>query len=165
LEAIAALMLAAQRRLEALLVEWDPRYATTMLTDWERLLGLPDMCTPTSGLSLIDRQRLAYQRLIEQGGQSRAYYLAIADQLGEPGCTIDEFTPLTCQDDCDDFLYSTADAFTWRVNIPHAAQNVYVMTCQDNCDDALQEYDASLIECPITERKPAHTKVIFAYAP
>lgn len=165
LEAIAALFLAAQLRLEALLVEWDPRYATTMLPDWERLLGLPDACAPTATLSILERQRLAYQRLLEQGGQSRAYFLAIAEQLGEPGCTITEFRPANCNSDCNDAIYSTADAFTWRLTFPHAALNARLGNCNDDCDDALQQYQPSLAECPMSERKPAHTTLIFAYTP
>lgn len=163
LEAIAAMLLSAQLRLEALQAEWDPRRATNMLPDWERLLGLPDACTPTEGLTVLERQRIAYQRLVEQGGQSRAYFLGIAEQLGEAGCTIDEFRPANCNGNCNGALYSVADAFTWRVNIPRPALNARPAHCNGNCNDALQQYQPSLIECPISERKPAHTQVIFAY--
>lgn len=163
LEAIAAQLLAAQLRLEALLIEWDPRRATTMLPDWERLLGLPDKCTPAGSLSILERQRIAYQRLVEQGGASRAYFIGLAEQLGEPDCTITEFRRFTCGSDCNDAVYSEADLFTWRVNIPHPAQDARFMTCNDDCNDPLQQYKPSVIECPIEERRPAHTNVIFGY--
>lgn len=163
LEAIAAMLLAAQLRLEALLMEWDPRVATTMLPDWERVLGLPDECAPTATLSIAERQRLAYQRLLEQGGQSRAYFIALAEQLGEPGVTIDEFRQFNCGGDCNGSIFGTGDVFTWRVNIPHEAQNARLMNCNDDCGDGLQFYKPSLAECPIQDRKPAHTDVIFAY--
>ncbi|SDO75872.1 Uncharacterized protein YmfQ in lambdoid prophage, DUF2313 family [Rhodoferax sp. OV413] len=163
LEAFAAMLLAAQLRVAALVAEFDPLLATSLLPDWERLLGLPDDCMVTASLTTLDRQRIASQRLHERGGQSRAYFIDLADRLGEPGCTVTEFRPMTCNDDCNDALYSTADLYTWRVNIPHAAVNARQMNCNDNCNAALQMYLPSLAECPIRERKPAHTQVIFAY--
>ena len=41
LGALAAMLLAVQIKLENLLLQADPRLATDMLPDWERLLGLP----------------------------------------------------------------------------------------------------------------------------
>lgn len=165
LEAIAAGLLAAQERLEALQVESDPRLATNMLPDWERLLGLPDDCSADLELSIAERQRLSFAKHIEQGGQSRAYFIALAEAYGEPGCTIEDgFSQMTCNDDCNDALYSLTDVFTWRVNIPRPIEQVEAMTCNDDCNDALASFTLSLAECPITERKPAHTKVIFSYA-
>lgn len=167
LEAIAAMFVSAQERLESLQRESaDPRLAISMLPDWERLLGLPDDCMAGLDLSVPERQRLAFARLTEQGGQSKAYFIALADAYGEPGCTIDDgFSQMTCNDDCNDALYSLADVFTWRVNIPRPIDQVEAMTCNDDCNDALASFTISLAECPITERKPAHTQVVFAYAP
>lgn len=167
LSAIAAQFVDAQQRMESLQQQSaDPRLATSMLPDWERLLGLPDECMAGLDLSVSDRQRVAFGRLTEQGGQSPAYFIALADAYGEPGCTIDHrFRPMTCNDDCNDVLYSVADIFTWRVNIPRSAEAVSVMTCNDDCNDSLATFALSLAECPINERKPAHTKVVFAYAP
>jgi uncharacterized protein YmfQ (DUF2313 family) len=162
LSAIAALFLAVQFRLEDLLEQADPRRATSMLPDWERLLGLPDTCTPV-GQQQADRQRSAYQRLVEQGGQSRAYFIGLAALLGEAGVTLTEFKRFTCNSNCNEALYSQADRFSWRVSIPHAALNARLLNCNSPCNAALQQYTPSVIECAFTERKPAHTTVIFAY--
>lgn len=163
LGAIAAMLLAAQIRFEDLIDQRDPRLATSLLTDWERALGLPDACTP-AGQTIGDRQRAAFQRYTEQGGQSRAYFIDLANRLGEPGVTITEYLPMTCNSTCNDALFSLADKFVFAINIPRAALNVRPMTCNSNCDSALQEYTPSVIECAIKERKPAQTNVIFAYA-
>lgn len=162
LGAIAAMFVAAQLRMEAMLDQADPRRATGLLTDWEALLALPDHCTP-SGQNVLDRQRAAYQRLVEQGGQSRAYFIGLAQLLGEPGVSITEFRRANCQSNCNSALYARSDLFTWRVNIPHAALNARWANCQSNCNSALQMYTPSVIECALNERKPAHTNVIFAY--
>lgn len=150
-------------RIDVLIEEADPRTANEMIADWERVLGLPDKCTADLGLSLIERRRLAWQKLTELGGQSRAYFIELAAKFGEPNVTITEFRQMTCNDDCNDALYSQADEFTWRVNVPHAAADFRLMNCNDDCNDALQMFTPNLIECPIRERKPAHTTVIFSY--
>jgi uncharacterized protein YmfQ (DUF2313 family) len=163
LGAIAAMYLAADLQFEQLLQQADPRQATSMLPDWERLLGLPDACLPLDNLSTAERQRIAYQRLTEQGGQSRAYFIELADLYGEPGTTITEFSQFTCESACVDALYSQADQFVWRLNIPRAAENVQPFDANRACTSSLLDYDASIAECPIRERKPAHTTVLFAY--
>lgn len=167
LEAISAMFSSA----ESLAVDLrnqsaDPLVAIEMLPDWERLLGLPDDCTVGLELSIAQRQRAAFARLVERGGQSKPYFIALAEAYGEPGCTIDDgFAQMTCNDDCNDVLYSLEDVFTWRVNIPRPINQVEAMTCNDDCNDSLASFTISLAECPITERKPAHTQVIFSYAP
>lgn len=161
---LAVALLRAQLLLEDLLEQADPRRATSMLPDWERLLALPDLCTP-AGQQLVDRQRAAYQRLVELGGQSRAYFIGLAELLGESGLTITEFgrSGFIATSNCNAALYSQPDRFTWRVNIPRPALNARLMTCNSSCDSALQAYTPSVIECAFKRRKPAHTTVIFAY--
>jgi uncharacterized protein YmfQ (DUF2313 family) len=150
-------------RAQQLLDEADVRSSAEMLTDWERVLGLPDDCMAGQSLSTVDRRRVAHQRLVEQGGQSAAYFIAMATLLGEAGCTVTEFAPSNCNSNCNSAIYSQADRFVWRMNIPRPANNARFASCNDDCNDALQTYTPSLIECPITERKPAHTQVQFAY--
>lgn len=161
---LAAALLRAQLLLEDLLDQADPRRATSMLPDWERMLALPDSCTP-KGQQLVDRQRSAYQRLVELGGQSRAYFIELAKLLGESGVTITEFGArgFITTSNCNGALHSQADRFTWRVNIPRPALNARKMTCNSSCDSALQAYTPSVIECAFKRRKPAHTTVIFSY--
>ena len=157
------MLLAAQLRVEDLRAQSEPLISTSLLIDWETLLGLPDNCLAGADRSVIDRQRAASQRLLEQGGQSAAYFIALAAQLGQPGCTVTEFGPTTCNDDCNDALGATADRFNWRVSVPTVSIGNRVANCGDDCSDALDFYTPSLVECPIRERSPAHTNVYFAY--
>lgn len=163
LAAISAMYFSAQSKVDALVDQADPRRADELLSDWETMLALPDRCTP-AGQNVLDRQRAVYQRLVEQGGQSRAYFIGLAELLGEAGVTITEFRRANCNSNCNSALYTRSDLFTWRVNIPRPALNARWANCQSNCNDALQMYTPSVIECALTERKPAHTHVIFAYA-
>lgn len=153
-------------RIGALLDEADPRTADELLAEWERLLGLPDDCMAGVDLSIDDRRRLAFQKLRAQGGQSASYFTALAETLGVSGVTIDDqFVQPTVADDCNDALYSQADEFVWRVNVPLAIQNERAGNCNDDCNDAVNLYTPNLIECPIRDRKPAHSVVLFSYQP
>lgn len=162
LSAIAAMFLATQLKFEALLEQADPCRATSMLPDWERLLDLPDRCMPADQ-QITDRQRSAFQRLTEQGGQSRPYFIGLANLLGEPAVTISEFKRFTCGSNCNSALCSQADLFAWRVNIPRPALNTRFFNCNSPCTAALQQYTPSGIECALKMRKPAHTNVMFSY--
>lgn len=163
--AIATELARVDARLDDLVNEGDVRTATELMTDWERVLGLPDDCMANTVLTLAQRRLLALQRLVEEGGQSAAYFIGLAELLGEPGCTVSEFRPMNCNDNCNSALGSAADRFTWRFNIPHAPANLRPINCNDNCNSAMQIYTPSLPECPIRERKPAHTQVLFTYIP
>lgn len=164
LESFAALLTVAQLRFESLLAEWDPRVASTMLTDWERFLGLPDDCMAGVSLSLNERRVVAYQRLTELGGQSIPYFIDLAERFGEQNAQVyDGFKPMHCNGNCNERLYSEADRFTWYVLFDHPVANLRQMNCNDDCNDALQMFTPSLAECPINERKPAHTTVLYAY--
>jgi uncharacterized protein YmfQ (DUF2313 family) len=153
-------------RIWTLFEEADPRTATELLGDWERVLGLPDECMSDETLTLTERRRLAYAKLTEEGGQSKAYFIALAARYGEADVKIaDGARPMNCNDDCNAALYSAADRFVWQVRLQHPADDVRPMNCNDDCNDALQLYTRALAECPITERKPAHTTVVFRYQP
>lgn len=163
LEAAAATLLAAQLRLVQLVAEFDPRVARQMLPDWERLLGLPDLCADPAAQELGDRQQAAFGRLTEIGGQSRAYFIDLAERNGEPGVTITEFRPFNVNGTCNAQLLSDGDAFCWRVTIPRTAAALRRMTCNSTAGSALQMYTPSTIECLFRARKPAHTTVFFGY--
>lgn len=81
-------------RAEVLLAtETDPRFTTEMLDSWERAFGLPEECmvAPTT---MADRRRALVRKVTELGGQSRAFFIALAEYLGY-SITITEFQPWT----------------------------------------------------------------------
>ncbi len=161
LAALAEELARVDRRGEDLLDEADPRTTSDLLTDWERVAGLPDTCL-TAGQTVEQRRAALVSKLTSLGGQSRQYFIDMAATLGYPGATIDEFGLLTCNDDCNGALASQADRFVWRINLPSSGGAI-VATCNSTCNDALQAWGDEVIECRINHFKPAHTTVLFAY--
>lgn len=148
-------------RVDNLLNEADPRTTLEMLPDWERLAGLPDPCV-SSDQTVEQRQSALVTKLTIQGGQSRAYFIDMADALGYQDTEIEEYFPFTCESYCDEFLNSLADRHTWTIYL-QSDGGLEVMTCESPCDSFLQSFGDEVIECRINQYKPAHTVVLFAY--
>jgi uncharacterized protein YmfQ (DUF2313 family) len=121
--------------------------------------GLPDPCAGQAQTLAERRQRLV-SKLAARGGQSRAYFIGVAAQLGYT-VTIEEFRQFTCTSRCNEALNPPPWQYAWRVRAP--ANTVRVMTCQSGCDEPLASWGNQILECVIGRLKPAHTSVIFAY--
>lgn len=165
LRAVADGLARAHSRALALMDEADPRVTLEMLDAWERNAGLPDACTgPAVGLA--ERRRRLAAQITARGGQSRAFFIALAASMGFPGCTVTEFAAFTCGSACDAALNS-ADAgwpLTWRLNVPVTAGAVN-FDVQSGCDEALRGWGSATLECVIRRAAPAHTAVLFGYLP
>lgn len=142
--------------------EADPRTTLQLLSDYERVFGLPDPCV-TAPQTVDQRRGALVSKMTYSGGQSRAYFIGIANAMGYPAASIDEFSMSTCDSSCDLTLTSLADVFTWRLNLPGSTAGVFYMTCDADCNDAIQSWGDQAIQCRISNYKPAHTNVIFAY--
>lgn len=164
LAAEGAALDAADHASDGILREAGPRTTSELLADWERVAGLPDPCVVASGAEQTVEQRRAalVAKLISLGGQSRQYYIDLAAALGYPGATIDEFRPFNCNDDCNDALWSQADRFAWKINLPSDG-GVFLMNCNSPCDSPLGAWGDDAIECRIQRLKPAHTTALVAY--
>ncbi len=144
-----------------LINEADPRTTTELIADWERNAGLPDICV-TVDQTIAQRRTALVSKLTMLGGQSRQYFIDLADSMGYPSATINEFRPMNCNDNCNYALNSEADRFFWKINLPSDGAT-YVMNCNDPCNSPLQAWGDEAIECRINHYKPAHTNVLFAY--
>ncbi|MCU1276556.1 MAG: Bacteriophage tail protein [bacterium] len=140
--------------------EDDVRSTFELLADWERVAGLPDSCVG-AGQTTQQRRAALVQRVTSLGGQSRAYFIAVAAALGF-AITIDEFRPYTVEDNCEKPLYNGPWAFSWRVN--SALHTVKKFTVNDSVEDPIAFWSNVPLECVINRLKPAHTVVIFAYS-
>lgn len=84
-----------RRAADLLEIETDPRLTVEMLADWERAWGLPDNCFLGVGQSIDERRKFLVLKMTLQGGQSRAWFIWVAAQLGQV-VAITEFAPFMC---------------------------------------------------------------------
>lgn len=145
---------------DSLVDEADPRTTYELLSDWERIAGLPDPCVGTPG-TIEQRRDALVQRLTSRGGQSPAYFIALAQSLGY-AVTVTEFQPATVNMTVNKPLYGADWAFAWQVNA--AQTTVTAATVASPVNEALRTWGNAALECVISDRKPAHTKVLFAYS-
>jgi uncharacterized protein YmfQ (DUF2313 family) len=142
-----------------LLIEADPRQTTQLLSEWETECGLPDCCAgPAVGLTA--RRAAVVTRLTARGGQSIAYFIAVAATLGFT-VTITEFNPYTCEMDCEEPVCDEGWRFTWRVNA--ASSPIGEATCESDTETPLRWWGNATLQCAIKSRAPAHTNVLFGY--
>lgn len=163
LQADGSALDAAQVGGDLIVSEADPSTAYQLLPDWERVLGLPDDCIGTLPLSFEQRIVAVKTKYTAQGGQSRAFFIGLSASFGITGATIDEFTPASCNSNCNAQIWSQADRFAWRLNLSGAAQ-VEGANCNSNCNAQLQSWARSaMLECTVSKFRPAHTTAIFNY--
>lgn len=145
-----------------LVEEADPRTTAELLADWERVVGLPDPCVAALAATQTTAQRRAalVGKLTTIGGQSAAYYIALAASLGY-AITVTEFTLHDVEDDVEHALTAAPWQFAWQVNA--AQDTVGVLAVTDTVEDPLAWWGNELLECVISRLKPAHTHVLFAY--
>lgn len=163
LAAEGAALDAAAAKADGLLDEADPRTTAALLADWERVAGLPDGCIVASGVAQSSAQRRAalVARITMLGGQSAAYFVALALALGYV-VTITEGHPHTTQHDTQDPVTDEEYRFIWYVNAP--LDTVINKTTQDDTQMPTAVWGNTLLECVINRFKPAHTLVLFLYS-
>lgn len=153
---------AADDRLGHLRDEVDPFLTLELLPEWERVLGLPDPCV-TRTLTTAERRAAVVARLGEIGGQSRAFYQALAAALGFPDVQIIEYRPATCVSDCTSALTGGPWRHTWAVLT--TLDRVTRATCVSTCVEPLASWGNDTLECALNRVKPAHTVLLFLYVP
>lgn len=144
---------------DALVDESDPRTTVEMMTDWERVLGLPNPCV-TTALSVAQRRAAIVERVTSLGGQTPVYFIAVALALGYT-ITITEFRPYNVGDPVNVPIYDDAWAYAWQVNAP--LNTVILGDVLSGVDDPLASWSNESLECVLTRWKPAHTHILFAY--
>ncbi len=80
--AIADELARVDARSKDLLSEYDPRTTVEMIGDWERVLGLPDEFVTEISEDIGERQLAVTQKYTARGGQSAAFFIALALACG-----------------------------------------------------------------------------------
>lgn len=162
LDAQAKELVRIEARAAVLLKEADPGQASELLTDWERVLGLPDPCLTTTQTA-TQRRAAARARYTMVGGASAAFFIALAASMGYT-VTIEDFP--TEADAIAAGISYTGDgwAYTWRVNVAAGTVTVPFQVGVSAAGDPLRSWGVEDLECTIKRYAPAHTIVLFAYA-
>lgn len=151
LGAMAAEFGRVHARGDVVIDESDPRTADETLDQWEEMLGLPDTAIVDIPDTTGERQRAVTQKYISQGGQTAAYYTAVAAACGYT-VTIDDSYRLGVaycgRARCPDPLNGEGWAYVWKVVVSAIAPTALSTT---------------ELEAIITRAAPAHTIVIFEY--
>ena len=124
--------------------ETDPRIAVETIDAWEYQLGIVDDGTST----LAERQERAHAHMIATGGQSPAYFIALAAALGMT-VTITRVlsTGWSCASPPCAPLYAVSARFIWIVHGPAGASLA----------------SKTAMQTLFNRLKPAHTVVYFEY--
>lgn len=146
----------------ALPLEANPSSTVELLTDWERVAGLPDKCSGTLEETIQGRKQALLAKLTSTGGQSIAYFTELAAALGYE-VTIEEFRPFRAGlSRAGDALTNGAWVFTWRVRAA-ATAIISFRAGMSVAGERLRTWGNDTLECKINQLKPAHTVALFAY--
>lgn len=148
-------------RANDLINEVDPRTTTELLADWERVLGLPEICAPDDHTT-EERRAGVVTKLNAIGGQTPQYFIDLAETFGFT-VTITEFRPFTAGSDVGTPLYGDAWAYYFQVNAPLNTISEFKVG-QSTAGDPLRSWGNECLEYLFEKYKPAHTGVIFAYS-
>ncbi len=144
--------------------EADPRAARESLPEWERVCGLPDVCSAGLATTLQERRAAVVAKLTAQGGASKVYFIALALRMGYV-IEIDEFRPFVASvSRCGERLNGGAAVrHIWRVRVIGPRQTLFRTGVSQAGDRLLKIDRAADLECKLKRLKPAHTRVVMSY--
>jgi uncharacterized protein YmfQ (DUF2313 family) len=143
-----------------LVEESDPRSAFELLTDWERVCGLPDKCSELTD-TLADRRAAVVTQLTALPAETPASYRAMAQTLGYE-VSITEFRPFSAGSEAGTPAYGESWAHAWQVNAPETTVQSF-RADNATAGEPLRSWGNDKLECVIQQHAPAHTVTLFAY--
>lgn len=144
-----------------LLNEADPSTTNELITDWERVTGIPDGCI-VQETTLPKRREQVLSKLSARGGQSPQFFIDLAEQLGFT-ITISEFREFKAgESKAGDPLTNGDWVHTWRVNSAESTVT-YFRAGINAAGDPIAVWGNDVLECVMKKKKPAHTIVQFSY--
>jgi uncharacterized protein YmfQ (DUF2313 family) len=168
--------------------EINPATTINALTDWERVLGLPDQCLP-AGTSFQERRAAVLAKLTDVGRHDLAFWEDLAVTLGYT-VSVEEHWPFVCGwHECGHPQAgwtpgSGMSIETWeRVmgypigrcgpeeirywwNVVVHGDSLLLFRCGGDslCPELLMDWtSAESLECVMRREKPAHTLLTFEY--
>ena len=154
LDTIAAECVRVEAFVNLLIEESDPRSTTQLFEEWESSYGLPDECVMAfleREITQDERRKSLVTKATGVGGQTLSYFEELAKQLGR------NVTVKNLRQEGNPETYHW-----WQVSI-NDSSSLDEATVLMTVDDALATWGDALLECVFNQRKPAHTRVFFAY--
>lgn len=132
------------------------------LSDWERVLALPDPCLVGVPQTVGQRVQAVVSKVQWRGGQSKAFFISLAKSLGYD-ITITTFRPARAGlARAGDPIYGGSWSFTWRVNAPAVTVN-YARAGIAGAGDPLASWGNKNLECRLRQMMPAESVLLFGY--
>lgn len=151
-------------RSTTLVRESDPRLSTELITDWERVTGLPGPCPLQWDATLQARRAAVVAQLTGTGGQTKTFYHSLATLLGLH-IEITEYRPFICGlSRCGDRLNGPHNVrYVWRVLVK-GRRAVRFRCGQSTCGEKLLSFPRQDdLECLLRQYAPAHTVLVVGY--
>jgi len=162
--ALAQELVRVEGRMEDLLRERNTLTTNELLTDHEFDLGIPDECVSLAN-SLGERRLYANTKLTYIGGQSKAFYIELANTLGYT-ITITEFAPFIAGVGVAGAPVHEPDAvYFWLVTVSFLDPTVIYFTAGASGAGDLLVYffGLEILQCVLEKYKPAHTHLLWDY--
>ena len=155
------------QRCDDLRNELDPRYTHELLSDWEAFAGLPDPCAVGLASTLQTRRADLVSKLTTPGGQTPAFYIALATAMGYT-IQIVNYVPFVCgMGQCGvtplmSYGHQVRDYWTIKILGPRVT---YFRCGESECGiDPITKIDiAQDLECRINHINQAHKVLNFLY--
>lgn len=161
MDALAQELARLDARSFKLLDEADPRTTFEMITDWERVVGLPDECSEENQ-TLQQRREAIVARLIQSGSINKQLYIDLAAALGYTVTVTDYKQFRTGRSRVGDALWNGDWRWAFTVTAPLDTVR-YFRTGLSVAGEPLANWGNDKLECVLAKFAPAGTIILFAY--
>ena len=132
------------------------------LTDWERVLTLPDPCLVGQAQTVGQRVQAVVSKSQGGAGQSKPFFIALAKSMGYD-ITIATFRPARAGvARAGDPINGGDWNFTWLVNAPNVTVS-HARAGVTGAGDPLSAWGNRALECRLGQMKPAESILLFGY--
>lgn len=124
-----------------------PATVDALTEEWYESLGLYNDCGVTTPQSQAEAVRFILGKLLATGGQSRSYFVSLAEAMGF-SVTIEEFrTPLCGFSSCGSAVLNAGRFWAWLVTVEGEDE---------------EKAELTYLKCLFRKFAPAYTEVLFA---
>lgn len=163
LQPLASEISLVEAAMEELTVEVDPRAATYLLPDYQRVLGPDPAGRDALAVTWADQATLAFQRWTAGGDVCAGYFIAQAAAMGETITITENVQSLCGRAVCGSELVPVGQNFAFLVSLP-SQRGSYAICGEASCgNSSLGSITPDLAAALISYEAPLHTRPVFSY--